>query len=253
MGIRHDVEQGLEKYEITKIDGQPTDEDLNLLMKELTLRGSIEYPARFENSVDLLARRDLSALITHRFGLEQFNDALAVLDGSKDCGKVLIGECWDSSKSGDKSFEIMVSPTEADPVRVLGILVHELAHAAAGLAAGHSGDFETLARGLHLEGPLPATTVGDAFKTQMAPALERLGEYPHAELNTAKKDTQSTRLLLCRCMAVMHDGYECGYTVRLTAKWLKGGKDRKDGSKESFGPPICPGNGSGHHGSMSVA
>ncbi len=25
MGIRHDVEQGLEKYEITKIDGQPTD------------------------------------------------------------------------------------------------------------------------------------------------------------------------------------------------------------------------------------
>ena len=36
MGIRHDVEQGLEKYEIMKIDGQPTDEDLNLLTKELT-------------------------------------------------------------------------------------------------------------------------------------------------------------------------------------------------------------------------
>ena len=36
MGIRHDVEEGLEKYEITKIDGQPTDEDLNLLAKELT-------------------------------------------------------------------------------------------------------------------------------------------------------------------------------------------------------------------------
>ncbi len=36
MGIRHDVEQGLKKYEITKIDGQPKDEDLNLLTKELT-------------------------------------------------------------------------------------------------------------------------------------------------------------------------------------------------------------------------
>jgi hypothetical protein len=36
MGIRHDVKQGLEKYEITKIDGQPKDEDLNLLTKELT-------------------------------------------------------------------------------------------------------------------------------------------------------------------------------------------------------------------------
>ncbi len=36
MGIRHDVEEGLEKYEIIKINGQPTDEDLNLLAKELT-------------------------------------------------------------------------------------------------------------------------------------------------------------------------------------------------------------------------
>jgi hypothetical protein len=36
MGICHNVEQGLEKYKITKIDGQPKDEDLNLLTKELT-------------------------------------------------------------------------------------------------------------------------------------------------------------------------------------------------------------------------
>jgi len=42
MGIHHDVEEGLEKYEITKIDGQPTDEDLNLLTKELTnVAGSV--------------------------------------------------------------------------------------------------------------------------------------------------------------------------------------------------------------------
>jgi hypothetical protein len=36
MGIRHNVKQGLKKYKITKIDEQPTDEDLNLLTKELT-------------------------------------------------------------------------------------------------------------------------------------------------------------------------------------------------------------------------
>jgi hypothetical protein len=36
MGICHDVKHDLEKYEITKIDGQPKDEDLNLLTKELT-------------------------------------------------------------------------------------------------------------------------------------------------------------------------------------------------------------------------
>lgn len=36
MGIHHDAEQCLDKYEITKIDGQPMDEDLNRLIKELT-------------------------------------------------------------------------------------------------------------------------------------------------------------------------------------------------------------------------
>jgi len=63
---------------------------LTVLMKELTIRGSIEYPARFADAIDLLARRDLSGLITHRFPLERFDDALTTLQGSKDCGKVLV-------------------------------------------------------------------------------------------------------------------------------------------------------------------
>jgi hypothetical protein len=36
MGIQHDVEDGLEKYEFSKIDGQPNDEDLSRLIKECT-------------------------------------------------------------------------------------------------------------------------------------------------------------------------------------------------------------------------
>ncbi len=63
---------------------------LMVLMKEFTVRGSMEYPARFADSIDLLARRDLSELITHRFSLDHFDDALAVLQGSKDSGKVMI-------------------------------------------------------------------------------------------------------------------------------------------------------------------
>jgi threonine dehydrogenase-like Zn-dependent dehydrogenase len=63
---------------------------LNVLMKELTIRGSFEYPARFADAINLLARRDLSGVLTHRFPLERFDDALDVLQGSKDCGKVLI-------------------------------------------------------------------------------------------------------------------------------------------------------------------
>jgi (R,R)-butanediol dehydrogenase / meso-butanediol dehydrogenase / diacetyl reductase len=61
-----------------------------MLMKEFTLRGAMEYPDRFENAIELLARRDLSALITHRLPLDAFDAALGILDESKDCGKVLI-------------------------------------------------------------------------------------------------------------------------------------------------------------------
>lgn len=63
---------------------------LQVLMKELTIRGSIEYPARFADAVDLLSRRDLSALITHRFALNHVADALDLLAESRECGKVMV-------------------------------------------------------------------------------------------------------------------------------------------------------------------
>ena len=63
---------------------------VNLLMKQFTVRGSMEYPERFEDAIELLERRDLSAVISHKLSLEEFGDGLAVLEGSKDCGKVMI-------------------------------------------------------------------------------------------------------------------------------------------------------------------
>ena len=50
---------------------------LMILMKELTIRGSIEYPPRFDDAIDLLARRDLSGLLTHRYPLTRSTDALS--------------------------------------------------------------------------------------------------------------------------------------------------------------------------------
>jgi len=63
---------------------------VNVLMKQFTIRGSMEYPERFEDAIELLERRDLSFLITHTMPLEDFGQGLAVLEGSKDCGKVMI-------------------------------------------------------------------------------------------------------------------------------------------------------------------
>jgi (R,R)-butanediol dehydrogenase / meso-butanediol dehydrogenase / diacetyl reductase len=63
---------------------------VQILMRQFTIKGSFEYPTRFEDAVELLARRDLSDLITHALPLERFDEGLALLEGSKDCGKVMI-------------------------------------------------------------------------------------------------------------------------------------------------------------------
>jgi len=63
---------------------------LLVMAKQLTIRGSIEYPARFEAGLELLARRDLSTLITDRVPLDRFGDALGRLTDGKDCGKVMV-------------------------------------------------------------------------------------------------------------------------------------------------------------------
>jgi (R,R)-butanediol dehydrogenase/meso-butanediol dehydrogenase/diacetyl reductase len=63
---------------------------LNVMSKQLVIRGSMGYPERFEDAIDLLTRRDLSAMITDRVPLERIDDALVLLGGSKDCGKVLL-------------------------------------------------------------------------------------------------------------------------------------------------------------------
>jgi (R,R)-butanediol dehydrogenase / meso-butanediol dehydrogenase / diacetyl reductase len=63
---------------------------VQVLMKQFTIRGSFEYPPRFEDAIELLDRHDLSRLVTHTLPLEEFGRGLDLLEGSKDCGKVMI-------------------------------------------------------------------------------------------------------------------------------------------------------------------
>jgi threonine dehydrogenase-like Zn-dependent dehydrogenase len=79
------------RMSVVAVHYEPVTTSLLLLMaKQLTVRGSMEYPARFEDGLELLGRRDLSAMITHRVPLARFGDALDVLAGSRDCGKVMV-------------------------------------------------------------------------------------------------------------------------------------------------------------------
>lgn len=114
-------------------------------------------------------------------------------------------------------------------------------------------------KALGLKAPWTASVPTPAFGEYIKPFVEELGQVPHARLKLAAESglkfrpgkevpadaggsgegdgepvstrpkTQTTRLKKCQCT-------ECGYTVRVTAKWLE------------VGAPHCP-----THGEMQLA
>jgi len=129
-----------------------------------------------------------------------------------------IGECWNSTCSDDAHFEIMIRPDQSDARRVGAILLHELCHAACGIAEGHGPVFGQLARKLGLEGPLTATTGGPRLWAWLDLLLADAGPMPHAKLNWSKGTStappkQTTRMIKLECSM-------CGYIARTTAKWI---------------------------------
>ena len=104
--------------------------------------------------------------------------------------------------------------------------MHEACHATSG-AFNHGINFQKIAGQMLLEPCHPSkeswkSTRGTAeFKTAYASMVADLGDYPHAELTYRETKTQGTRMLKAVCA-------ECGYTVRMTAKWA------------ALGAPICP-------------
>jgi hypothetical protein len=133
----------------------------------------------------------------------------------------VLGACYVAEASADGYNEIFISPTEADPLRVLAVLVHEAVHATG--IRGHKADFKKVATAAGLEGKMTATVASARLNETMQGWIDQLGVYPHATLNPADgKKKQSTRLVKCTCGS-------CGYTLRVTAKWL-----------DFSGAPFCP-------------
>lgn len=134
-----------------------------------------------------------------------------------------IGECW-YPQTG-KSHQLFISPVLVKPIDVLDVLSHEVVHTIAGSKAGHKAPFRRVATAIGLEGKMTATVAGPRLKKVLAAISEQLGVYPHESLSkySTERKTQGTRLLKAACE-------ECGYTIRITAKWI-----------EEVGLPICPG------------
>ncbi|MFG3715839.1 hypothetical protein [Micromonospora sp. NPDC047730] len=148
----------------------------------------------------------------------------------------VIGQCWASFTTADKTPQVFISPALADAGQVLETLVHELIHAWDDCKSGHKGDFAKLAKRVGLTGKMTATVAGDDLKAKLAEIAAQLGEYPHAKLSAGVRDgqgekKQTTRMLKVECP-------DSGYTARTTRKWL-----------DEVGAPICP----CHKREMSVA
>ena len=137
---------------------------------------------------------------------------------------VALGQCWDASASADGVAQVFISPLLDEPVTVLGVLVHELVHAAIGCEHGHKAPFKRAAVAMGLEGKMTATVAGPALTVTLTALAAALGEFPHAKLTPGAADKkQTTRMLRVRCEP-------CDYLCRLTRKML-----------DSLGAPFCPG------------
>lgn len=138
--------------------------------------------------------------------------------GRRSASGRVVGECWSPKASRDSTTEVFVSPLVDDSIQVLGILTHELVHAAVGVEAGHQAPFRRIALELGLEGPMRATTVGPQLRPRLESMLLDLGAYPHAALTAAASGRRpdTTRLLKVLCPS-------CGYLIRTTAKWIDRG------------------------------
>jgi hypothetical protein len=148
--------------------------------------------------------------------------------GGEMGGKTRVrGQCWSAEASDDNHAEIFISPVEADIPTIAAILAHELCHAAMP-DAGHGKPFQYVMRALGHVAPFTSAIPTAAFVEWTAPHLAKVGSYPHAMLvamrAVAAPKKQTARMIKATCEC---DG--CGYTVRLTRKWI-----------EEVGAPICP-------------
>ena len=108
-----------------------------------------------------------------------------------------IGQCWDPKVSADGTTHLFICPTQADQMRVLDILLHELIHAAVGVECGHKGLFKKVAKEFGLEGKMTATTVteGSPLWFKLSRISTKLGKYPHSAMDKKNKPSKASTWL----------------------------------------------------------
>src|SRR5262249_44850103 len=76
----------------------------------------------------------------------------------------------------------------SNPIKLVGLLCHELCHAALPSGTGHGRLFIQLGREMLLEGKPRSMQGGDAFQVLWARAVAKLGKFPGARISEAVRN-----------------------------------------------------------------
>ena len=129
-------------------------------------------------------------------------------------------ETINAKNSADGTWNILISPTIADPIEVSKQLAIQLVNIA---TADTNTDFLRICNALAFENTIPDTQFAITFGELIA----ELGDYPHAEVSLPETTKQSTRLISASCP-------KCGMKIWLTQKWIKQGLPICSIDAESF-------------------
>lgn len=139
----------------------------------------------------------------------------------------VLGVCWKAEVATDRKFQIYINPTIADVTGsdgVLSVVAHEMVHACG--ISGHGKEFAKCGLKIGLEGKMSSSVAGQDLQARFRVIEKKIGAFPHAPLVptnslSASQKPDKCRIHKCTCL-------ECGYTVRVSAKWL------------DMAVPVCP-------------
>lgn len=112
-----------------------------------------------------------------------------------------IGQAWTAARSADGKGHIFICPSISDATTVLATLLHELGHDTVGVEHGHRAPFSQFCQAVGLVKPWTATTPNAELRATLATIAQRLGPYPHAELDKSAvaRKPQPSRMRLYQC------------------------------------------------------
>lgn len=110
---------------------------------------------------------------------EKVHVSVGFPDGFGGESKYVLAICFARMASTGDINEIFISPEYDDTITVLGVLIHELIHAADDNKSGHKGAFAEAATRLGLTGKMTATVPGVTLAAELITISETLGKYPH--------------------------------------------------------------------------